>query len=189
MSPPSRELGVSRTVTALSRAVSSVLTSNAGKEQRLPGSSAYSRGCSHGKGDCRKCGFGGRGRTTIPAAAACSFSAFSRSYLSPKRYAPADGQTVNLGIIFGLFSPCVPHLRNGRYENVFLTESEYAELLRDFPDRLDRLISELSSYMESTGRSYQNHAATIRRWAENDKTKGVPKQGIPDYTCKEGESL
>ena len=29
----------------------------------------------------------------------------------------------------------------------------------------------------------------IRRWAENDKTKGVPKQGIPDYTCKEGESL
>ena len=77
----------------------------------------------------------------------------------------------------------------GRYENVFLSESEYAELLRDFPDRLDRLISELSSYMESTGRSYQNHAATIRRWAENAKTKGVPKQGIPDYTCKEGESL
>ena len=77
----------------------------------------------------------------------------------------------------------------GRYENVFLTDTEYAELLREFPDRLDRLISELSSYMESTGRSYQNHAATIRRWAENDKAKGVPKQGIPDYTCKEGESL
>ena len=50
-------------------------------------------------------------------------------------------------------------------------------------------LSELSSYMESTGRSYQNHAATIRRWAENDKAKGVPKQGIPDYTCEEGESL
>lgn len=99
----------------ISRAVSSVLTSNADKEQRLPGSSACSRGCSHGKGDCRKCGFGGRGRTTIPNAAACSFSAFSRSYLSPKRYAPADGQTVNLGIIFGFFSPCAPHLRNGRY--------------------------------------------------------------------------
>ncbi len=59
-----------------------------------------------------------------------------------------------------------------------------------FPDRLDGLISELSSYMESTGRSYQNHAATIRRWAENDKAKRVSqKQGIPDYTCKEGESL
>ena len=102
-------------MTALSLAVSSVLTSNAGKEQRLSGSSACSRGRTHGKGDCRKCGFGGQVRTTIPAAAACSFSAFSRSYLSPRRYAPADGQTVNLGINFGFFSPCAPHLRNGRY--------------------------------------------------------------------------
>ena len=102
-------------MTALSRAVSSVLTSNAGKEQRLPGSFACSRGHTHGKGDCRKCGFGGRGRTTIPAAAACSFSAFLRSCLSPERHAPADGQIVNLGIIFGIFSPCAPHLRNGRY--------------------------------------------------------------------------
>ena len=102
-------------MTALSRAVSSILTSNADKEQRLPGSSACSRGCSHGKGDCRKCGFGGRGRATIPAAAACSFSAFLHSYLSPKRYAPADGQTVNLGIIFGLFLPCTLHLGNGWY--------------------------------------------------------------------------
>ena len=102
-------------MTALSLAVSSVLTSNAGKEQRLPGNSACSRGCTHGKGDCRKCGFGGRGRKTIPAAAACSFSAFSRSYLSPRRYAPADGQTVNLGINFGIFSLCKLRLENGRY--------------------------------------------------------------------------
>lgn len=102
-------------MTALSRAVSSVSTSNAGKEQRLPGSSACSRGCSHGKGDCRKCGFGGRGRATIPAAAVYSFSAFLHSYLSPKRYAPADGQTVNLGINFGIFSLCKLRLENGRY--------------------------------------------------------------------------
>ena len=102
-------------MTALSRAVSSILTSNADKEQRLPGSFACSRGHTHGKGDCRKCGFGGRGRTTIPAAAACSFSAFLHSYLSPKRYAPADGQTVNLGINFGIFSLCKLRLENGRY--------------------------------------------------------------------------
>lgn len=108
-------LSLSRIVTALSRAVSSVLTSNAGKEQRLPGSSAYSRGCSHGKGDCRKCGFGGRGKTTIPAAAVCSFLALLRSCLSPKRHAPADGQIVNIGIIFELFLPCTLRLGNGRY--------------------------------------------------------------------------
>lgn len=102
-------------MTALSRAVSSVLTSNADKEQRLPGSSAYSRGCSHGKGDCRKCGFGGRGKTTIPAAAVCSFLALLRSCLSPKRHAPADGQIVNIGIIFELFLPCTLRLGNGWY--------------------------------------------------------------------------
>ena len=102
-------------MTALSRAVSNVSTSNAGKAPQLPGSSACSRGRTHGKGNCRKCGFGGRGRTTIPAAAACSFLAFSRSYLSPKRHAPADGQIVNLGIIFGLFLPCTLRLGNGRY--------------------------------------------------------------------------
>ena len=66
-----------------------------------------------GQDKCRKCGFGGRGRTTIPTAAACSFSAFSHSCLSPKRHAPADGQTVNLGIIFGLFSPYTLRLGNG----------------------------------------------------------------------------
>lgn len=65
----------------------------------------------------------------------------------------------------------------GRYKNVFLLDTEYAELLRDFPDRLDRFISELSSYMESTGRSYQNHAATIRRWAENDKINRLIRMG------------
>ena len=102
-------------MTALSLAVSSVLTSHAGKEQRVPGNSACSRGCTHGKGDCRKCGFGGRGRTTSPAAAACSFSAFSRSGLSPKRHAPADGQTVNLGINVGIFSLCKLRLENGWY--------------------------------------------------------------------------
>ena len=102
-------------MTALSLAVSSVLTSNAGKAPQLHESSACSRGRTHGKGNCRKCGFGGRGRTTIPNAAACSFSAFSRSYLSPKCYAPADGQTVNLGINFGIFSLCKLRLENGRY--------------------------------------------------------------------------
>ena len=102
-------------MTALSRAVSNVSTSNAGKAPQLPGSSACSRGRSHGKEDCRQCGFGGRGRTTIPAAAVCSFSAFSRSCLSPERHAPADGQIVNLGIIFGLFSPCTLRSANGRY--------------------------------------------------------------------------
>ena len=42
--------------------------------------------------------------------------------------------------------------------------------------------------LAANGRTYQNYAAALRIWAENDK-KDAPKQGVPDYTCKEGESL
>lgn len=81
-----------------------------------------------------------------------------------------------------------PHKPFGRYENVFLTEAEYAELKNEFPDRLERLIEEMSRYLAANGRTYQNYAAAMRIWADNDK-KDAQKQGVPDYTCKEGESL
>ena len=81
-----------------------------------------------------------------------------------------------------------PHKPFGRYENVFLTEAEYDQLQAEYPDRLERFIEEMSRYLAANGRTYQNYAAALRIWAENDK-KGTPKQGIPDYTCKEGESL
>ena len=77
--------------------------SNVSKSPQLPRNSTCSRGCTHGKENCRKYDFGGRGRMTIPAAADCSFSAFSSFYPSPKHRVLADVQTVNLGITFGLF--------------------------------------------------------------------------------------
>ena len=42
--------------------------------------------------------------------------------------------------------------------------------------------------LAANGKSYQNYAAALRIWAGNDKKK-APKKGIPDYSCKEGESL
>ena len=81
-----------------------------------------------------------------------------------------------------------PHKPFGRYENVFLTEAEYDQLQAEYPDRLERFIEEMSRYLAANGRTYQNYAAALRIWAENDK-KDAPKQGVPDYTCKEGESL
>lgn len=76
----------------------------------------------------------------------------------------------------------------GRYRNIFLSEAEYAELKEDYPDRLERFIEEMSRYLAASGKSYQNYAAALRIWAENDK-KEAPKQGVPDYSFKEGESL
>ena len=81
-----------------------------------------------------------------------------------------------------------PPTAYGRYENIFLSKDEYDELQAEYPDRLERFIEEMSRYLAANGRTYQNYAAALRIWAENDK-KAAPKQGIPDYTCKEGESL
>ena len=77
----------------------------------------------------------------------------------------------------------------GRYENVFLSEKELAELQTELPGKWEYYIDRLSGYIASTGKNYKNHAATILRWAADDKAKGKPKKGIPDYSCKEGESL
>lgn len=72
----------------------------------------------------------------------------------------------------------------GKYQNIYLSESEYRELQQEIPG-VDRLIEELSGYMKSTGKCYANHAATLRRWAE----RSAPAGRIPDYTCSEEESL
>ncbi len=70
----------------------------------------------------------------------------------------------------------------GRYKNVSLTLPEYEQLKKNYPVYADKYIEKLSEYMESTGKSYSNHSATIRSWLKKDiKTK--------DYSCKEGESL
>ena len=74
----------------------------------------------------------------------------------------------------------------GRYQNVFLSDTEIAELQTELPDLWQQYVEKLSEYMASTGKAYKNHAATIRRWAAEDRRKG---KTIPDYTYKEGESL
>ena len=80
------------------------------------------------------------------------------------------------------------HLTFGEYHNVFLTEQEYKQLNVDFSE-LDSLIDQLSAYIQSTGRKYADHTATLRIWAKRQKTERKSTPGIPDYTFKEGESL
>ena len=77
----------------------------------------------------------------------------------------------------------------GRYNNVFLSDTELSELQEELPGKWEFYIDRLSGYIASTGKKYRNHAATIRRWAADDTAKAAPKKGIPEYTCKEGESL
>ena len=80
------------------------------------------------------------------------------------------------------------HLTFGEYQNVFLTAKEYRRLKADLSG-LDDLIEQLSAYIQSTGKKYTDHAATLRIWTKRQKTERKSTPGIPDYTFKEGESL
>ena len=74
----------------------------------------------------------------------------------------------------------------GRYRNVFL--EDYSELEMEIAE-LDTLIEDLSAYMQSTGRKYADHAATLRSWSARKKRQQKSGTGIPDYTYNEEESL
>ena len=77
----------------------------------------------------------------------------------------------------------------GHYQNVFLTDEELADLQASFPAVWEQYIEKLSEYMASTGKRYQSHAATIRRWAGEDAKKAAPPTRNRDYSVKEDETV
>ena len=85
----------------------------------------------------------------------------------------------------GGFAPAVL----GRYQNVFLSDREQAELQTDFPAVWQEYIERLSEYMASTGKTYKSHAATIRRWIADDRRKAAPVVRDRDYSVNEGDTV
>lgn len=51
-----------------------------------------------------------------------------------------------------------------------LTDDEYLELQAEIPN-LQNEVNKLSEYMKRTGKHYDSHAATIRKWAREDAEK------------------
>ena len=74
----------------------------------------------------------------------------------------------------------------GRYRNVFL--EDYSELKSEVAE-LDVLIEDLSVYIQSTGKKYADHAATLRSWSARKRKQQKAGTGIPDYTYSKEESL
>lgn len=72
----------------------------------------------------------------------------------------------------------------GKYQNVFLSDDELEQLLKDVP-LCQEYIEKLSSYMQISGKRYKDHAATIRSWYIQDYPAPVKRS----YECKEDESL
>lgn len=81
------------------------------------------------------------------------------------------------------------HARYGRYQNVFLSDAELANLQTDFPAVWSDYIERLSEYMASSGKTYKSHSATIRRWVAEDRRKATPVTRDRDYSVKEGETV
>lgn len=84
---------------------------------------------------------------------------------------------------------CVGTPAYGRYQNVFLTDDELTELQKELPALWQTYVDRLSEYMASTGKQYQNHAATIRRWAAEDRKKVAAQTRNRDYSVREGETV
>lgn len=82
---------------------------------------------------------------------------------------------------------CSP--RYGEYQNVILSESQLRELQTAFPTKWSAYIDRLSQYMESTGKNYNSHYATIKSWIEQDAHKAPANKYDYDYTYKEGDCL
>ena len=62
----------------------------------------------------------------------------------------------------------------GSYRNVQLSEIELLELREEIPG-IDDLIESFSSYMQATGKTYADHAAALRRWADKDRQRAQDK--------------
>ena len=65
----------------------------------------------------------------------------------------------------------------GRYENVFLSQSELDGLKADLPDKWNYYIDRLSCHIASSGKRYRSHAATIYKWAQEDDSQESPEKG------------
>ena len=77
-----------------------------------------------------------------------------------------------------------PRSPYGTFQNVFLSETELENIRQTIPDWQDYM-ERLSGYMASTGKQYQNHAATIIRWARQDH----PVSRQRNYESEEYETL
>lgn len=67
----------------------------------------------------------------------------------------------------------------GRYANVKLTDVDLSKLKTEFPADWQERIDRLSTYMDSTGKSYKNHLATIRNWARRDAERAASSTKPP----------
>lgn len=74
----------------------------------------------------------------------------------------------------------------GEYGNVLLDAEQYQKLIIEFPRDYQSRIQRLDDYIQSSGRKYNDHLATIRNWA---KKEGYKKTGKIEYKTISADEL
>ena len=66
----------------------------------------------------------------------------------------------------------------GVYQNVLLSDADYAKLQAEFPNDYADRIERVSEYCKSSGKTYKDYLATIRAWARRDSQKMPRKNDV-----------
>ena len=70
----------------------------------------------------------------------------------------------------------------GIHNNVYLTDPELDELIKAYPQDYMDMIENLSTYMRSHGKLYDDHYATLMKWKREDEQKAKTKKAATyDY--------
>lgn len=64
-----------------------------------------------------------------------------------------------------------PRHQYGEYKNVLLSDQDLEKIKSEFPSDWKQRVETVSEYCATSGKSYSNYLAVIRRWAKNDKQK------------------
>jgi predicted ATP-dependent Lon-type protease len=67
---------------------------------------------------------------------------------------------------------------------VLLTDSELEKLKSEFPNDFQERIDKLSMYIESSGKAYKSHFATLKLWDSREKQKQPEKKSDPQESYK-----
>ena len=60
----------------------------------------------------------------------------------------------------------------GRYGNVFLSDDEIIKLKNDYGEsNVEKYIQKIDDYVQSSGKTYADYEATIRKWLEDDNVQ------------------
>lgn len=75
----------------------------------------------------------------------------------------------------------IARVRLGIYNNVQLTKGELNELMRIYPNDYQDMIENLSTYMRSKGKYYEDHYATMMAWKRRDEAKAKEEKKPGNY--------